>query len=84
MSTAAVPDFVSLLVSLGSWRTAFQPEETSYQEFHVDETTTVMAPLMTHTGRYHYLNDKVNKKMFMPNISLIVYFSSAHICSCSP
>lgn len=29
------------------------------QEFHVDETTTVMAPLMTHTGQYHYLNDKV-------------------------
>ncbi|KAM8739271.1 angiotensinogen isoform 1-T2 [Acanthopagrus schlegelii] len=45
----------------GSWRTAFQPEETSTQEFHVDETTTVMAPLMTHTGRYHYLNDKVRR-----------------------
>lgn len=26
----------------------------------MDETTTVMAPLMTHTGHYHYLNDKVN------------------------
>ncbi|XP_030296777.1 angiotensinogen [Sparus aurata] len=45
----------------GSWKTAFQPEETSTQEFHVDETTTVMAPLMTHTGRYHYLNDKVRR-----------------------
>lgn len=45
----------------GNWRTAFQPEKTSLQEFHVDETTTVMAPLMTHTGRYHYLNDKVRR-----------------------
>lgn len=80
----AVPDCVSLLVSLGSWKTAFQPEETSTQEFHVDETTTVMAPLMTHTGRYHYLNDKVNKKCLMPNVSLFVYFSSTRICSCSP
>lgn len=47
-------------VCLGNWRTAFKPEKTSLQEFHVDETTTVMAPLMTHTGQYHYLNDKVN------------------------
>ncbi|XP_074532396.1 angiotensinogen [Halichoeres trimaculatus] len=45
----------------GNWRTAFQPERTSMQEFHVDETTTVMAPLMTHTGRYYYLNDKVRR-----------------------
>ncbi|XP_049927218.1 angiotensinogen [Epinephelus moara] len=45
----------------GNWRTAFQPEKTSLQEFHVDGTTTVMAPLMTHTGRYHYLNDKVRR-----------------------
>ncbi|KAE8280755.1 Corticosteroid-binding globulin [Larimichthys crocea] len=45
----------------GNWRTAFQPEKTSLQEFHVDESTTVMAPLMTHTGQYHYLNDKVQR-----------------------
>ena len=45
----------------GNWRTAFQPEKTSMQEFHVDETTTVMAPLMTHTGQYHYLNDKARR-----------------------
>ncbi|KAM9345219.1 angiotensinogen [Symphorus nematophorus] len=45
----------------GNWRTAFQPEKTSLQEFHVDETTTVMAPLMTHTGQYHYVNDKVRR-----------------------
>ena len=25
----------------------------------MDETTTVMTPLMTHTGQYHYHNDKV-------------------------
>lgn len=45
----------------GNWKTAFQPERTSLEEFHVDETTTVMAPLMTHTGQYHYLNDKLRK-----------------------
>nr|XP_043901410.1 angiotensinogen isoform X1 [Solea senegalensis] len=42
----------------GSWKTAFQLENSTLQ-FHVDEATTVLAPLMTHTGRYHYLNDKV-------------------------
>ncbi|XP_070834232.1 angiotensinogen [Chaetodon trifascialis] len=45
----------------GNWRTAFQPEKTSLQEFHVDAATIVMAPLMTHTGQYHYLNDKVRR-----------------------
>ena len=40
--------------------TVFRPERISLQEFHVDETTTVMTPLMTHTGHYRYLNDKVN------------------------
>lgn len=49
-------------ICVGSWRTAFQPERTSMQEFHINETTTVMAPLMTHTGRYHYLNDKVRNQ----------------------
>lgn len=29
------------------------------QEFHVDEATSVMVPMMTHTGQYHYLIDKV-------------------------
>ncbi|XP_054456160.1 angiotensinogen [Anoplopoma fimbria] len=53
--------FVSSFNFQGNWRTAFQPEKTSLQEFHVDETTTVMAPLMTHTGQYHYLNDKVRR-----------------------
>ncbi|XP_075932010.1 angiotensinogen [Anarhichas minor] len=53
--------FVSSFNFQGNWRTAFQPEKTSLQEFHVDETTTVMAALMTHTGQYHYLNDKVRR-----------------------
>ncbi|XP_059214915.1 angiotensinogen [Centropristis striata] len=53
--------FVTSFNFQGNWRTAFQPEKTSMQEFHVDETTTVMAPLMTHTGQYHYLNDKVQR-----------------------
>ncbi|XP_056291467.1 angiotensinogen [Pseudoliparis swirei] len=50
--------FVSSFNFHGNWRTAFQPEKTSLQEFHVDETTTVMASLMTHTGQYHYLKDE--------------------------
>lgn len=45
---------------LGNWTTAFQAEKTSLQEFHVDERTTVMTPMMTRTGHYHYWNDKVN------------------------
>ncbi|GAA6229650.1 angiotensinogen [Lates japonicus] len=53
--------FVTSFNFQGNWKTAFQPERTSLQEFHVDETTTVMAPLMTHTGQYHYLNDKVRR-----------------------
>ncbi|KAM3606873.1 uncharacterized protein V6R79_024920 [Siganus canaliculatus] len=53
--------FLTSLTFQGNWKTAFQPEKTSLQEFHVDETTTVMAPLMTHTGQYHYLNDKVRR-----------------------
>ncbi|KAK5908654.1 hypothetical protein CgunFtcFv8_016689 [Champsocephalus gunnari] len=53
--------FVSSFNFQGNWRTAFQPEKTSLQEFYVDETTTVMTPLMTHTGQYHYHNDKVRR-----------------------
>ncbi|XP_072246923.1 angiotensinogen [Leuresthes tenuis] len=51
--------FISSFSFQGNWMTAFQPEKTSLQEFHVDETTTVLAPFMTRTGHYHYLNDKV-------------------------
>ncbi|XP_047458539.1 angiotensinogen [Mugil cephalus] len=53
--------FITSFNFQGNWRTAFQPEKTSMQEFRVDETTTVMVPLMTHTGQYHYLNDKVRR-----------------------
>ncbi|XP_072292757.1 angiotensinogen [Eucyclogobius newberryi] len=53
--------FLSSFNFQGNWKTVFQPEKTSQQEFYVDETTTVMAPLMTHTGPYHYLNDKVRR-----------------------
>ncbi|XP_045926980.1 angiotensinogen [Micropterus dolomieu] len=53
--------FITSFSFHGNWRTAFKPEQTSMQEFHVDGTTTVMAPLMTHTGQYHYLNDKVRR-----------------------
>ncbi|KAL6102013.1 agt [Pungitius sinensis] len=51
--------FLSSFNFQGNWRRAFQPEKTTLQEFHVDESTTVMAALMTHTGRYPYLDDKV-------------------------
>ncbi|KAJ7984906.1 hypothetical protein DPEC_G00359620 [Dallia pectoralis] len=53
--------FVSSVHFKGNWRTAFQQEKTSMQEFKVDETTTVTVPLMTHTGNYKYLNDKGRK-----------------------
>ncbi|XP_019715980.1 angiotensinogen [Hippocampus comes] len=53
--------FVSFFNFRGNWKTAFRPDKTSLQEFYVDETTTVMTPMMTHTGLYHYLNDKARK-----------------------
>lgn len=49
----------AICICLGSWRTAFKPEKNSLQEFHFDEATKEMVPMMTHTGQYHYLNDKV-------------------------
>lgn len=50
---------LAICICLGNWRTAFKPEKNSVREFHVDQATTVMVPMMTHTGQYHYLNDKV-------------------------
>lgn len=47
--------FFSSFSFKGNWRTAFQ---TSTQEFHVDDTTTVLVPFMTRTGRYSHVNDK--------------------------
>ncbi|XP_070697166.1 angiotensinogen [Pempheris klunzingeri] len=59
-----------------NWRTAFQPEKTSLQEFHVNETTAVMVPLMTRVGQYHYLNDKVRRctivKLFLSKQSYML------------
>lgn len=48
-------------ICVGSWRTAFQPERTSMEEFHINDTVTVTAPLMTHTGQYQYLEDQVSR-----------------------
>uniref|UniRef100_A0AAX7SJ05 Angiotensinogen n=1 Tax=Astatotilapia calliptera TaxID=8154 RepID=A0AAX7SJ05_ASTCA len=53
--------FITSFNFQGNWKKAFQPEETTLKEFHVDQTTTVMAPLMTHTGQYHYFNDKARQ-----------------------
>ncbi|XP_012719486.3 angiotensinogen [Fundulus heteroclitus] len=53
--------FVSSFSFKGNWVTAFQPDKTSMEEFHVDETTKVMTSMMTRTYRYHYLDDKVKK-----------------------
>ncbi|CAL1577641.1 unnamed protein product [Knipowitschia caucasica] len=53
--------FLSSFNFQGNWKTVFQAEKTTEQEFYVDETTTITIPLMTHTGPYHYLNDKVRR-----------------------
>lgn len=57
------------LFLIGNWRTAFQPEATSMQDFKVDEQTTVSVPLMTHTGEYKYLIDK-NRKYTVVKLGL--------------
>ncbi|XP_077437482.1 angiotensinogen [Vanacampus margaritifer] len=53
--------FVSFFNFIGNWKTAFQPDKTSLQEFYVDESTTVSTPMMTRTGLFHYFNDKARK-----------------------
>ncbi|XP_017319957.1 angiotensinogen [Ictalurus punctatus] len=45
----------------GNWRTAFQPEKTTVQDFQIDDMSTVKVPLMTHTGDYMHLNDPDKK-----------------------
>ncbi|KAK3572712.1 hypothetical protein QTP86_006139 [Hemibagrus guttatus] len=45
----------------GKWRTAFQPEKTTVQDFWIDEKSTVKVPLMTHTGDYMHLSDPDKK-----------------------
>ncbi|XP_061767663.1 angiotensinogen isoform X1 [Nerophis ophidion] len=37
----------------------FPSQKTSLQEFHVNHTTTVMTPMMTHVGLHRYFHDKV-------------------------
>ncbi|XP_061915262.1 angiotensinogen isoform X2 [Entelurus aequoreus] len=39
----------------------FQSHKTSLQEFHVDPTTTVMTPMMTHVGLHHYFHDTMRR-----------------------
>lgn len=63
-------------VCLGKWRRAFQPEKTSLQDFYLDESTTIKLPLMTQTGRFHYLNDKVT---FRPGD---LFYSMYSACLC--
>ncbi|XP_030627704.1 angiotensinogen [Chanos chanos] len=53
--------FASSVHFKGNWRTAFQPEATSMQEFKTDEKSTVKVPMMTHTGHYMYLDDEGRK-----------------------
>ncbi|KAG7462964.1 hypothetical protein MATL_G00190260 [Megalops atlanticus] len=53
--------FASSVHFKGDWRTAFQPEATSRQEFWITDNTSVIVPLMTHTGNYKYLDDKGRK-----------------------
>ncbi|KAJ8359948.1 hypothetical protein SKAU_G00164730 [Synaphobranchus kaupii] len=50
--------FASAVHFKGKWRTMFRPEATSPQEFWIDDKTSVTVPLMTHTGKYSYLDDK--------------------------
>lgn len=46
---------------IGNWRTAFQPEKTTVQDFWINEKSTVKVPLMTHTGDYKHLHDPDKK-----------------------
>lgn len=66
-------------VCLGNWKTAFQPEKTALQEFYVNETTTVMAPLMTHTGQYRYLNDKVSLSLVVCFLLICVFLFTTYL-----
>lgn len=54
---------------IGNWRTAFQPEKTTVQDFWIDEKSTVKIPLMTHTGDYMHLIDD-NKKCTVVKLGL--------------
>ncbi|XP_062852329.1 angiotensinogen [Trichomycterus rosablanca] len=53
--------FASSVHYKGNWRTAFQPEQTTLQDFRIDEKSTVKVPLMTHAGDYMHLSDPGRK-----------------------
>ncbi|XP_076831425.1 angiotensinogen [Brachyhypopomus gauderio] len=53
--------FASSVHFKGNWRTAFQPEKTTIQDFRIDETSSVKVPLMTHTGDYMHVIDPGRK-----------------------
>ncbi|KAG9344336.1 hypothetical protein JZ751_011005, partial [Albula glossodonta] len=57
--------FASSVHFKGNWRIAFKPEATSPQEFWIDDKTSIMVPLMTHTGNYKHLNDKTRNCMVL-------------------
>ncbi|XP_077093226.1 angiotensinogen [Siphateles boraxobius] len=53
--------FASSVHFKGNWKTAFQPEATTDQEFWTHENSSVKVPFMMHTGDYMFLNDTVMK-----------------------
>ncbi|XP_067242310.1 angiotensinogen [Chanodichthys erythropterus] len=53
--------FASSVHFKGNWKTAFQPEATTDQEFWTHENSSVKVPFMMHTGDYMYLNDAGRK-----------------------
>ncbi|KAG7333834.1 hypothetical protein KOW79_002241 [Hemibagrus wyckioides] len=61
--------FASAAHFKGNWRTAFQPEKTTVQDFWIDEKSTVKVPLMTHTSDYMHLSDD-NKKCTVVKLGL--------------
>ncbi|KAM9365451.1 angiotensinogen [Pholidichthys leucotaenia] len=53
--------FITSFNFQGNWRTAFHAQKTALHEFYVDNTTSVKAPMMTHTGQFLYLKDKLRQ-----------------------
>ncbi|KAG1927157.1 alpha-1-antitrypsin [Pimephales promelas] len=53
--------FASSVHFKGNWKTAFQPEATTDQEFWTHENSSVKVPFMMHTGDYMFLNDSLRK-----------------------
>lgn len=53
--------FASSVHFKGNWKTAFQPEATSDQDFWTQKNSSVQVPFMMHTGDYKYLDDAGRK-----------------------